>query len=118
MTKPKKSIFRLIGEWWDSDYQAEDAPDPSTLPDKVDWERTLPFIFLHIGCLAVFWVGISPVVVIAAIALYIIRMFAITGFYHRYFSHRTYKTSRTFQFILALIGNSSMQRGSLWWAAT
>lgn len=118
MTKPKKNIFTLLGQWWDSDYLAEGAPHPSTLPDKVDWQRTVPFIILHLGCLAVFWVGISPVAVIAAVVLYVIRMFAITGFYHRYFSHRTYKTSRTFQFILALIGNSSMQRGSLWWAAT
>jgi stearoyl-CoA desaturase (delta-9 desaturase) len=45
-------------------------------------------------------------------------MFAITGFYHRYFSHRSFKTSRVVQFFFALLGNSSMQRGPLWWAAT
>ena len=112
-----RTITSLIGNWWDSDYRAPGSPDPSTLPDKVDWQRTIPFIFLHLGCLAVFWVGVSPVVVIAAVALYFIRMFAITGFYHRYFSHRSYKTSRTFQFFLAILGNTSMQRGSLWWAA-
>jgi stearoyl-CoA desaturase (delta-9 desaturase) len=44
-------------------------------------------------------------------------MFAITGFYHRYFSHKTFKTSRPVQFIFAVLGNSSMQRGPLWWAA-
>jgi stearoyl-CoA desaturase (delta-9 desaturase) len=46
-----------------------------------------------------------------------IRMFAITGFYHRYFSHRTFETSRFWQFCLAILGNSSSQRGPLWWAS-
>lgn len=105
-------------QWLDSDYRREGLPDPSELPQKVNWQRTLPFIFLHLGCLAVFWVGISPVAVVAAVVLYLVRMFAITGFYHRYFSHRTFKTSRAMQFIFAVIGNSSMQRGPLWWAAT
>jgi stearoyl-CoA desaturase (delta-9 desaturase) len=44
-------------------------------------------------------------------------MFAITGVYHRYFSHRTYRTSRLMQFFLAVLGNSSVQRGPLWWAS-
>jgi stearoyl-CoA desaturase (Delta-9 desaturase) len=56
--------------------------------------------------------------VLVALILYVIRMFAITGFYHRYFSHRTFKTSRFVQFIFAAVGNSSIQRGPLWWAAT
>ncbi len=105
-------------QWLDSDFRREGLPDPATLPQKVNWQRTLPFIFLHLGCLAVFWVGISPVSVGAAVLLYFVRMFAITGFYHRYFSHKTFKTSRAAQFAFAVIGNSSMQRGPLWWAAT
>ena len=44
-------------------------------------------------------------------------MFAITGFYHRYFSHRSFQTSRAMQFIFAVIGASSVHRGPLWWAA-
>jgi stearoyl-CoA desaturase (Delta-9 desaturase) len=112
------TTFRVIGQWLDSDYRRDEAPNPADLPDEVNWERTLPFIFLHLGCLAVFWVGINATVVLAAILLYLVRMFAITGFYHRYFSHRTFKTSRLGQFFFAVLGNSSMQRGPLWWAAT
>jgi len=48
---------------------------------------------------------------------YAIRMFAITGGYHRYFAHRSFKTSRVFQFLLALLGTSATQKGPLWWAA-
>jgi len=115
---PPNTLVQTIGLWLDSDYRREDMPPPESLPERVDWQRTLPFIFLHLGCLGVIWVGWSWVAVGAAAALYLIRMFAITGFYHRYFSHRTFRTSRVAQFIFAVIGNSSMQRGPLWWAAT
>lgn len=84
---------------------------------RVDWLRTLPFLALHLACLAVFWVGVSPIAVAVAVALYAVRMFAITGFYHRYFSHRTFRTSRAVQFVFAVIAASSAQRGPLWWAA-
>jgi stearoyl-CoA desaturase (delta-9 desaturase) len=53
---------------------------------------------------------------VAALA-YVIRMFAITGFYHRYFSHRTFKTSRAAQFVFGVIGAAAVQRGPVWWAA-
>ena len=44
-------------------------------------------------------------------------MFGVTGVYHRYFAHRTYKTSRVFQFLLAFLAMSSSQKGVLWWAS-
>lgn len=94
--------------------------DPATReidPLSVDWVRIIPFIGMHVACLAVLWVGWSATAVVVAIALYMVRMFALTGAYHRYFSHRTYRTSRWFQFVLAALGNSAVQRGPLWWAA-
>ncbi|HUY14352.1 MAG TPA: acyl-CoA desaturase [Terriglobia bacterium] len=84
---------------------------------QVDWVRTAPFIGVHLMCLGVIWVGWSWVAVGVAALLYAIRMFAVTGIYHRYFSHRTYKTSRPMQFALALLANTATQRGPLWWAA-
>lgn len=84
---------------------------------RIDWGRATPFILLHIACLTVFLVGWSLTAVLAAVFFYVLRMFAITGFYHRYFAHRTFKTSRWFQFLFAAIGNASCQRGPLWWAA-
>ena len=82
----------------------------------INWWATIPFALLHLLALGVFWVGISPVAVGVCLALFWVRMFAITGFYHRYLSHRSYKTSRWFQFLFALLGNSSVQKGPLWWA--
>ncbi len=72
---------------------------------------------MHLACIAVIWVGVSWTAVVVATALYAVRMFAITAFYHRYFSHRTFQASRPVQFVFAVIGASSVQRGPLWWAA-
>ena len=51
-----------------------------------------------------------------AIVVYFARMIVVTAGYHRYFSHRSFKTSRAFQFLLALGAQSAAQRGVLWWA--
>lgn len=104
--------------WFDADYHPEDPAVLAARPDKVEWVRTLPFVFLHAGCLGVIWTGWSWFAVGAAVFLYFARMFAVTGFYHRYFSHRTFSTSRWFQFVLAVWGAACAQRGALWWAYT
>ncbi len=84
---------------------------------KVNWFRTIPFILVHGVCLFAFLVGFSWFALVFGICFYLIRMFAITGIYHRYFSHRTYKLNRFWQFMFALLGASCAQRGALWWAA-
>ena len=84
---------------------------------RIDWLRIIPFILVHVACLGVFFVGYSTIAIVTAIALYVLRMFAITGFYHRYFSHRSFKTSRAAQFVFAMLGTSAVQRGPLWWAS-
>lgn len=75
------------------------------------------FWLIHIGCLAAIWTGVSWIAAIVCALLYFVRMFAITGGYHRYFSHRTFKTTRIFQFLLGALGASSAQKGPIWWAS-
>jgi stearoyl-CoA desaturase (Delta-9 desaturase) len=106
-----------IRQWFDSDYFPEGAEAVRARSERFEWRRCLPFAFLHVGCIGLFWVGWSWTAVVAAVVFYFVRMFAITGFYHRYFSHRTFRTSRVMQFILAMWGNLAIQRGALWWAA-
>jgi len=81
------------------------------------WIKNLPFLFMHLACLAVFFVPATPLGVVLCAGFYFVRMFGITAGYHRYFSHRSYKTSRWFQFVLACLGCSAMQKGPLWWTA-
>lgn len=112
--RPELSRWTASMRRW-VDTQAAGAPGGP--PDRIDWTRALPFALLHAGCLGVVWTGVSPVAVAVAAALYALRMFALTGFYHRYFSHRTFRTSRAMQLVFAILGASCAQRGPLWWAA-
>ncbi|MET1254855.1 acyl-CoA desaturase [Aliikangiella maris] len=90
---------------------------PNQGMQTINWLRIVPFILIHLFPLLIFVVGFSWTALWFAVAFYVLRMFAITGFYHRYFSHRNFKTSRTIQFIFAFIGATSAQRGPLWWAS-
>ena len=106
------ATWNSIRCWIDNDTRvAEGAPQTG-----IDWTRVAPFVALHLSCLAVFAVGVSATAMAVAAALYALRMFAITGFYHRYFAHAAFGTSRPAQFVFAFLGASSAQRGPLWWA--
>ena len=50
-------------------------------------------------------------------ALYVVRMFFVTAGYHRYFSHKSFRTSRAMQLVFAVGAQSSSQKGVLWWAS-
>ncbi len=84
---------------------------------RIGWLGATPFILIHVLALGAIWTGVTPAAAVCCAVLYFVRMFAVTGAYHRYFSHRTYKTSRAFQFVLAFLAQSSAQRGVLWWGA-
>ncbi len=85
--------------------------------DNITLMESTPLLFMHVAALSVFWVGFSWTAFWTLAATYAIRVFALTGGYHRYFSHNSYKTGRVFQFILAFLGGTSAQLGALWWAA-
>ncbi|HEY5948801.1 MAG TPA: acyl-CoA desaturase [Kofleriaceae bacterium] len=79
---------------------------------------TLPFWGVHIlAIVGIAITGLSWLGVAWCAAMYMPRLFFVTGAYHRYFSHRSYKTSRWFQFLLALGATFTAQKGVLWWAA-
>jgi stearoyl-CoA desaturase (delta-9 desaturase) len=82
-----------------------------------NWIKAAPFIVLHLALIAAFFVPVTPLALVLCGLTYFWRMFGITGGYHRYFAHRAYKTSRVFQFVLAWLGCSTLQKGPLWWAA-
>ena len=100
-----------------SHFIEEDVHEPNVSKWRIRWSETIPYILLHVACIGVFWVGFSWAALALCLAMYVVRMFAITGFYHRYFSHRTFRTTRPVQFLMGLLGTSAVQRGPIWWAA-
>lgn len=82
--------------------------------EKIGW---LPFFLFHFVMFGALWSGVDWPAVWIFLVCYWGRMFAVTAGYHRYFSHRSFETSRWFQWVLAFAAVSSIQRGPLWWAA-
>jgi stearoyl-CoA desaturase (Delta-9 desaturase) len=91
---------------------AEDVPH-----NDIIYPAAIPFVLVHLACLGIIWTGFTVASLALCVGLYLVRMWAITAGFHRYFSHRSFRTGRAFQFLLALLGQTSAQRGVLWWAA-
>jgi stearoyl-CoA desaturase (delta-9 desaturase) len=85
--------------------------------DDIIYPSALPFVLVHLSCFAAFWSGITWQAVALCAALYWLRIFAIGAGYHRYFAHRAYSTSRAFQFVLAVLSQTTAQKSVLWWAS-
>jgi stearoyl-CoA desaturase (Delta-9 desaturase) len=101
------------------DTSSPSVRSPAAAADNADiiYPSAIPFILVHLACFAAIWTGITWQAVALGIGLYWLRIFAIGAGYHRYFSHRAYETSRAFQFILAVLAQSTSQKSVLWWAA-
>ncbi len=85
--------------------------------EKLAWGKSFPFFAVHAACLLALYTGVTWQWAVMCVASYYVRMFGVTAGLHRYFSHRAYQTSRAFQFVLAVLGSLSVQKGVLWWAA-
>ena len=85
--------------------------------NKILWRSAIPYTLFHVAIL----VGallVHPTrrdLLLLAVA-YAVRMFFLVSAYHRYFSHRSFQTSRGFQFVLGVLGATSGEQGPLWWA--
>ncbi|MCB1609980.1 MAG: acyl-CoA desaturase, partial [Xanthomonadales bacterium] len=101
----RNGFWTALVRWFDTSVGEQELGPEA---DRIDWARVVPFLLVHLCCLFVFVVGWSWTAVIVAALSYALRMFAVTGFYHRYFSHKTFKTSRLVQFLFALLATSSV----------
>jgi stearoyl-CoA desaturase (Delta-9 desaturase) len=86
--------------------------------EKIDLVTSIPFILVHVAALVgaiVFPPSAGDIALV--VGLYYLRMWGVVVGYHRYLSHRTFSTSRAFQFFLVFLGGTAVQKGGLWWAA-
>ena len=91
--------------------------DADDVHDDIIYPSTIPFILVHLGCFAAIWTSVTWQALAICITLYWLRIFAIGAGYHRYFSHRSYSTSRAFQFVLAFMSQTTTQKSVIWWAS-
>ena len=114
MLKHLNSLRTAVFGWLDNNHYDSNT---NVAENHIDWPRVIPFVAMHLACFSIIFVGFSWFALAFSLTLYVIRMFAITAFYHRYFAHKAFKTSRLGQFIFAVLGASAVQRGPLWWAS-
>ena len=82
-----------------------------------DWPAIAAIATVHIlAGVGVCWIPPTPQLLGVCAASYGLRMFGVTGGFHRYFAHRAFKTSRPLAFALAFLGGAAAQCGALWWA--
>lgn len=93
------------------------AATPDSDNRRIRLYDVLPILSIHLVGIAAVFTGFSWTAVAVAAALFWARMLIITVFYHRYFSHRTFRTHRVTQFLAAALGTTCAQRGPVWWAA-
>ncbi len=77
---------------------------------------TMLYWGIHLSCLLALFTGVSTRDLLLLAGTLSLRIFAITGGYHRYFAHKSFRTGRIFQFVLAALGATATQKGPLWWA--
>lgn len=94
-----------------------DASSISHDTTDIIYPSAIPFALMHVACVGVAFSGVTAASVWLCAISYGVRMFAIGAGYHRYFSHRSFSTSRWFQFLLAVLAQSSAQKSVLWWAS-
>ncbi|MGM0569137.1 acyl-CoA desaturase [Marinobacter sp.] len=113
MTRVQSWLTDIL-RWFDSEAGSDQLDLTSR---RFSMLRVMPFVALHLACFLALLTGVSTFAILFAVAFFALRMFAITGFYHRYFSHKTFRTTRSWQLVFAILGASAAQRGPLWWAA-
>jgi stearoyl-CoA desaturase (Delta-9 desaturase) len=100
---------------------AEPSPAPTqwvrAADKRVNWVTSIPFFLIHLLCFAAIFTGITWTAVGIFAVLFFGRAIFVTAAYHRYFSHKTYKMNRFWQFAFAFAAQSSAQKGVLWWAS-
>jgi stearoyl-CoA desaturase (delta-9 desaturase) len=106
--------IRAVGLIFEYAVVVERVSEPPTPMDVVS---RLLLVGMHLACLLAFVAPLTPHAIALALGGYVVRMWGVTAGYHRYFSHRSFKTSRAFQLALAVLGATAMQNGPLWWAS-
>lgn len=88
--------------------------------DKINTQaktNMIAMIIFHVMCLFAFFINVNVEAIAVAIVKYVLTGFGITIGFHRLLTHKSFKTSRVFQFILAFFGSLAIQGGPMWWVA-
>ncbi len=85
--------------------------------ERVNWAHSIPFFAVHLLCFAFIFTGITTTALVLFAVMFFGRAFFVTAGYHRYFSHKSFKLNRFWQFVFGFMAEATAQKGVLWWAS-
>jgi len=86
--------------------------------DGINWISLIAFTVFHVGAIAALFYFSWPAV-LTALGLYWIALSLGIGMgYHRLLTHRSYKTPKWIEYLLAICGTLALEGGPMFWVAT
>jgi fatty-acid desaturase len=85
---------------------------------NVNWITAGFMVAFHILAIAAFWFFSWQNLVVALVLHWMAVGFGISLGYHRLHTHRGFKTSKTFEYFLAICGTLTLEGGPIFWVAT
>jgi len=85
---------------------------------NVNWITAGFMVAFHILAVAAFWFFSWQNLVVALVLHWMAVGFGISLGYHRLHTHRGFKTSKTFEYFLAICGTLTLEGGPIFWVAT
>ena len=84
----------------------------------VNWLTAAIMVLFHVGAVAAFWFTTWTNVVVALVLHWFAVGLGISLGYHRLHTHRGFKTSKAFEYFLAVCGTLTLEGGPIFWVAT
>jgi len=87
-------------------------------PTTLNYITAIVMVLFHIGAVAAFFYFSWTNFLVALVLHWIAVGFGISLGYHRLHTHRGYKTSKAFEYFLAVCGTLTLEGGPIFWVAT
>src|SRR5688500_19141551 len=91
---------------------------PSYSSSNLNWVTAVFMVLFHVAAVAAFWFFSWTNVLTAVVLHWFAVGFGISLGYHRLHTHRGYKTSKAFEYFLAICGTLTLEGGPIFWVAT
>jgi len=84
----------------------------------VSWVTAIVLVWFHVQAVAAFWSFSWTNLAVAAVLYWMAVGLGISMGYHRLHTHRGFKTSKLFEYFLAICGTLTLEGGPIFWVAT
>jgi fatty-acid desaturase len=84
---------------------------------KVNWITFIVLVWFHVQAIAAFFSFTWTNLIVAAVLYWVAVGLGISMGYHRLHTHRGFKTTRLFEYFLAVCGTLTLEGGPIFWVA-